>query len=131
MKESRRRARVDPATLRPGPIRHKTLSPDLVKRITRLQSILSEAYDNAPLEKWLEDFQRDANPENEVIIWERIEKAFSATINNTDTLEKKKEVLMHLLSLAAEATPIVISEPVLSKEDMARLNKAWSSPNAQ
>jgi hypothetical protein len=88
---------IDPNKLEPGPIQHTSLTEEQMSRVKRLQSTFSEA-DPSPLEKWMEDFRRDANPENELKIWEAMAKAYeSFTTNRNLTLDAKKEVFQVVL----------------------------------
>ena len=59
--------RADGATLAPGPIRHETLTPDQMKRIAVLQTTFGDV-DPTPLEKWVDDFKRDRDPDREIAI---------------------------------------------------------------
>jgi hypothetical protein len=72
-----RRTSVDPARLQSGPIQHEQLSAAHQERIKRLQQTFSEVDPN-PLEKWIEDFQRDRDPEREIHIYEGMAAAYSA-----------------------------------------------------
>src|SRR5262245_17247039 len=60
---------VDPAKLQPGPVRHEQLSADQLERIKKLQQTFREV-DAMPLEKWVDDFKRDADPDREIRIYE-------------------------------------------------------------
>jgi hypothetical protein len=57
------RKTIDPNKLKPGPIRHEQLPLSLVARINYLRVTLDEVYPQS-MEKWLDGFQRDANPGN-------------------------------------------------------------------
>src|SRR3954470_24332462 len=61
--------------LKPGPIRHQELPPALVARIDSLRSTLDEVYPQSRAE-WLEGFQRDTSPEQEVLWWERLARCY-------------------------------------------------------
>jgi glutathione S-transferase len=57
--------------LKRSPIRHRRLPPALVARIAAICSTLDEVYPKSMTE-WLDGFQRDENPEAEVVWWERV-----------------------------------------------------------
>jgi len=59
-----------------GPIRHTKLSPDLVDRIRHLEEVFGEVYPISH-EEWLNGFQRDRSPENEIEIWEQMASAYT------------------------------------------------------
>ncbi len=67
--------RVKLDELKPGPIRHEELPPALVTRIESLRLTLDEVYPQSR-EKWLDGFQRDVNPEPEVVWWERLAQCY-------------------------------------------------------
>src|SRR4051794_22436598 len=62
---------IDRQNLKLGEVRHKELPVELVERIRKVASALEEVLSD-PLEKWIEDFRRDDDPESEVVIWERV-----------------------------------------------------------
>src|SRR5690349_532138 len=67
---------IDLANVRPGPIRHADLPPDLLKRVKALEPVFADVY---PIthEKWIEGFRRDADPAREIAIWEQIAAAYT------------------------------------------------------
>jgi hypothetical protein len=88
---------VDPNKLGTGPIRHATLTEDQISRVAKVQKSFSEV-DPSPIEKWLEDFRRDADPERELAIWEEMASAYeSFTASNSLSLDGKKEVFQVVL----------------------------------
>jgi hypothetical protein len=62
---------MNPKDLRPGPIRRAQLSPELVLRIDTIRAALAEVCALTEAE-WRDAFQRDANPEHELLWWERV-----------------------------------------------------------
>jgi hypothetical protein len=94
--ERRRQAKISRIRLKdiqPGPIQHPTLPPLLIARIQRLHKIFEDVY-NPGLAGWIEGFQRDMHPENEVIIWEAIARAFETFLKNrTLSFEARKDLL--------------------------------------
>ena len=68
-----------------------------MSRVQRLQKTFHEV-DPSPVEKWAEDFRRDANPEREMAIWESMATAYEAfTASNSLTMDGKKEVYQVVL----------------------------------
>ena len=89
---------IDPNKLEAGPIRHTNLTEDQTSRVQSIQKIFSEV-DPSPIEKWMEDFKRDANPERELAMWEGMATAYATyTASNSLTLGGKKEVFQVVLS---------------------------------
>jgi len=88
---------VNPKKLEAGPIRHANLTEDQISRVRRVQKIFSEV-DPSPIEKWLDDFKRDENPERELVIWENMATAYETfTTSNSLTLGGKTEAFQVLL----------------------------------
>jgi hypothetical protein len=68
---------VDPKTLRPGPIRHESLPPELLDQIKAVFDVIGP-YINMTLEQFEIGFMRDMHPESEVGLWIKITKAWLA-----------------------------------------------------
>jgi hypothetical protein len=54
-----------------GPIRHKKLPPNLVSRVRLVRASLLSAYPHS-MAFWLNGFQRDSHPSDEVAYWEHV-----------------------------------------------------------
>jgi hypothetical protein len=68
---------IDPSKLRPGPIRHETLPPELLDRINAVFDVIGR-YTGMNLEEFEIGFMRDMHPEREVAIWGSITAAWLA-----------------------------------------------------
>jgi hypothetical protein len=68
---------IDPRKLRPGPIRHESLPPELLEQIQAVYGIIGD-YLGMTLEHFEVGFMRDLHPESEVALWCRIAKAWLA-----------------------------------------------------
>lgn len=60
--------RIDPNDIQAGPIRNDSLSPELLERIRAVHDVIGKYISNS-LEQFEISFMRDANPEDEVVIW--------------------------------------------------------------
>lgn len=69
--------RVDPRSLRPGPIRHESLPPELLDRAGAVYGVLGP-YLGTTLEQFEVNLMRDADPESEVVVWCSIAAAWLA-----------------------------------------------------
>jgi hypothetical protein len=88
---------VDPNQLKAGPIRHASLTDEQMSRVQRLQQTFREV-DPSTVEKWAEDFRRDANPEREMAVWESMATAYETfTASKSLTLDGKEEVYQVVL----------------------------------
>ena len=87
--------------LRPGPIRHEELPPDLVDRIRAFKEVLGDV-EPSSLEGTIENFQRDMHPEREVEIWERIARAYKDFITRhaISDFQTRSDVFGVLLTIA-------------------------------
>lgn len=109
---------VDPSTIQAGPIQRDSLTPDQMARIRKLQAVFVEV-DGQSVEEWADGFKRDLNPDRELVIWERMGKAYTGYCSKrTLTPEAKKEVFRVVLlrSMASE-------EDVLGRLELKVLTK--------
>src|SRR6478752_202014 len=84
---------VDPRQLRPGPIRHESLPPELLEQIGAVFGVLGP-YLGMSLEQFEVGFMRDMHPESEVALWCSITAAWLAyheKFLNGDALPDKDE----------------------------------------
>jgi hypothetical protein len=94
----------DIASLHPGPVRHQQLNPKQMERIYKLRDTLAEV-ERSPIEKWVDNFKRDANPDKELAVWERIAAGYTRYCSSRPlSVEAKKDVFQLLLlrSMASE-----------------------------
>lgn len=88
--------------LKEGPLRHEKLPNGFILRVIQYKDILKEV-EKSSLEQAVSNFQRDLNPEKELMIWEAIAEFYQDKLNeypNASTKEKKeifKEALMYTL----------------------------------
>jgi hypothetical protein len=68
-------SRIEAKKVRPGPIRNKSLSPELLERIEAIYGVLGR-YLGMKLEKFEIGFMRDMTPDSEVAIWSSIAAAW-------------------------------------------------------
>ncbi|MEA3188676.1 MAG: hypothetical protein QOD99_2506 [Chthoniobacter sp.] len=89
--------RIETEKLKPGPVRHATLTPQQIERLRKLQAALAEV-DYSPLEKWIDDFRHDADPDREISVFEAIAQAYQAFCSaRPRTLPQKQDVIGLLL----------------------------------
>ncbi|MDC3960305.1 hypothetical protein [Polyangium jinanense] len=126
-------ANFDPASLRLGPVRHEKLSDDQMERIKKLQETFREV-DPMPLEKWIDDFKRDADPDREIRVYEGMAEAYTAYCSNRNlTPEAKKDAFCVVLMRSGVPDDEVLSQvklQVLSLEDVKEILKLYKRPSA-
>lgn len=122
-----RTIRVSPQNVRPGPIRHAQLSADLEERIRKLEPVFADVYSRTH-EEWLDGFQRDANPESEIAIWEAMAAALKAFAEKrTLTPEAKKDAFSLLLLRTADSDPLPKTKlRTLTRADAEELLKLYT-----
>jgi len=89
---------VDSPDLQVGPIRRESFSDEQVDQIREIHKIMGK-YDGQTIEKWVDDFRRDMNPDREIAIWQSMAKAMSdvekrSGHNDVKNKESYKIVLM-------------------------------------
>jgi hypothetical protein len=95
---------VAPASPEPGAIKHIGLSPNQMERIHKLRNTLAEVY-HSPIEKWVDNFKQDSDPDKELAVWERIADSYTRYCSKRLlSIEAKKDVFQLLLlrSMAPE-----------------------------
>jgi hypothetical protein len=80
-----------------GPIRHSKFEEELIIRIRLIRSSLFEVIPHS-MEHWLNGFQRDLHPEDEVNTWERMATCYLEAIQLLKIYElPKKEAVLRLV----------------------------------
>jgi hypothetical protein len=122
---------IDPSKLTPGPIRHESLTDEQLARVTRVQKVFHEV-DSSPLEKWVDDFRRDVNPDNEIKIYENMATAYEAfTASKTLSIDAKKDAYQVVLLRSAASEKDVLAHlklKVLTEQDAREIMSHFSGP---
>ena len=94
---------IDINQLEEGPIRHQTLPEDFIRRVKAMKAILAEV-ETGSLAETLDDFKRDAHPERELLIWERIASTYELFVSHEaiKDMPTKKEILSVLLGVSMD-----------------------------
>lgn len=95
---------INLSQLRLGPIRNKSLSPELLDQIKVAFDVIGK-YLGIPLEEFEIGFIRDLHPEREVALWIRITKAWLAyhedfLANETLPDEEERKLLGALITIS-------------------------------
>jgi hypothetical protein len=92
---------IRPSNIHLGPIRHQKLPQALEARIRKFEPVFAEVYPRTH-DEWLDGFQRDADPEPEVAIWESMASAYqNFTARRLLSPEARKEAFGLLLVRSA------------------------------
>ena len=84
-------------------IRHHDLPESLLIRIQNIW-FATRSFLSLSLEKTIENFQRDLQPDNEVVVWERIVSAnhIAMDILKSDNKDLKKQVFRDYISFCMQ-----------------------------
>ncbi|MBC8754189.1 hypothetical protein H2O64_05865 [Kordia sp. YSTF-M3] len=120
---------VDPNTIEQGPILNKTLTDKQIEQITYLFETFKEV-DPTPKEKWIENFKRDLNPDNEIAIWMMMANAYTSFCKDkTISLATKNEVFKLVLIRSSLPENEVLQEidlSYLSEDDAKSILAAYT-----
>ena len=94
---------VDPANLKPGPIRHEALDP-ADQAIARFTFERLGHFQCPTFEQWELGFLRDAHPDRELMLWLRASIAFARYLE-THTQANVKKVHRDIVSLLVANPP--------------------------
>jgi len=95
---------IDPRKVRPGPIRHESLPPELLEHIKAVFDVIGP-YIGMTLEQFEIGFMRDMHPASEVTLWWGITKSWLAyhyKFLNDDVLpdDEEKKLLSALIAIS-------------------------------
>lgn len=109
---------VDPKTIRPGPIQRDSLSDEQMARIRALQAIFVEV-DGQTVEEWVDNFKRDADPDKELRVWERMAEAYRAYCDGKDLSAAAKKDVFRVVLLRSMAS----EQDVLDRVNLNELSR--------
>ncbi len=115
---------VNANQLHPGPVRHERLTNTQIERIKKVQLVFAEV-DNSSIDKWIEDFKRDADPDNEIASWERMAAAYSNYVRGKDLPPEAKQDVFQIVLLRSGASEVEMLRhlklKVLTEEDAKKI----------
>jgi hypothetical protein len=110
---------IDPAKIEVGPGYDNTLTPAQVARVEALYRTFGE-FERSPLEKWIQDFQRDRDPEREIAIYEAMALAYTSFCSRHTLTKEAREEVYQLVFLRS-GTP---DEEVLQRAEIQHLSRS-------
>ena len=121
---------IDPNEVQFSPTMHEKLPDELLERIKVVHATFADV-DGTPLDKWVEDFKRDLNPEPNVKIWEDMKIAYDGYCEGRDLpLATRKEVFRVVLFRSMAAPKDVLERidlSILSKDDASEIMEGYPS----
>ncbi|HEY8936478.1 MAG TPA: hypothetical protein VIM65_14710 [Cyclobacteriaceae bacterium] len=118
-----------PDAIQQGSIAHDSLTRDQLKDIQFLFETFKEV-DSAKYDKWIEDFKRDKNPDNEIQIWMAMANAYNSYCQNRKlNREMKMEVYQIIVMRSTEPEDEVLSQlnlRFLSQKDAIEVMQGYT-----
>lgn len=74
-----------------------------MERIYKLRDALAEV-ERSPVEKWVDNFKQDANPDTELAVWERIAAGYIRYCSRKPLSKEAKQDVFQLLLLRSMAS---------------------------
>jgi hypothetical protein len=105
---------VDAEAVGLGPIRHESLPDPLLRRVRSIHGRIRDVY-GVSLEQFEVGFMRDAHPEREVAVWERIVEALGRVEEALPTLDRSVILRTLLAHSIGAMTPAEQADPTLSR----------------
>ena len=119
---------VDPKSIQPGPLQRDILSDEQMARIRTLQATFVEV-DGQAVEQWVDSFKRDADPDKELRVWERMAKAYLAYCGGKSLSPAAKNDAYQVVLLRSMASEKDVLERVklneLSRDDAIAVMKGY------
>jgi hypothetical protein len=94
---------VKPSEVQPQSTPQSKLNDNQLRRIKKLQASLADV-DDSSLDKWVEDFEKDRDPEREILIWEAMAQAYQSYSSKHSLSPKGKAEVLDLLLLRSGTT---------------------------
>ncbi|MEI7765476.1 MAG: hypothetical protein WCI93_02715 [bacterium] len=93
-----KKIKVKLSELKAGPIRQEVLPIGFIERVIKYKNIL-KGVEDVSLEETISNFQRDWDPERELIIWENMAHLYQINTENKQhwTLKEKKKAFEAIL----------------------------------
>lgn len=110
-----------------GEPKHSQLDEALIERIKAFKTKLTEV-DNIQLDKTIDNFRYDRNPENEVLIWEEIANLYQKITQGSNlSLEYKKELYSVLLMASCDSIDNTFLQKLsfVSRADAEHINSIF------
>jgi len=122
---------IDPNSIHRGPRLHDSLPPELVQRIKSVHATFADV-DGTSFDHWMDDFQRDHDPEGNVRIWEDMAVAYNKFLDGRNLpLDTRKEVFKVVLfrSMASEQDVLArIELDQLTLDDAKAIMAGYPAP---
>ncbi len=106
---------MDPNVILQGPVLRDTLSNEQMKQIDYLHATFKEVH-TVSKEKWIEDFKRDQNPDQEIEIWSAMASTYNAYCSDKNLdIDTRQEVFKVVLMRSMMEPKEVLEKSNLQK----------------
>jgi hypothetical protein len=109
---------VNPNRVAQPPIRHKSLTPDLLRRLRLIRATMLEVFPGTMI-TWINAFRRDSHPSHEIAWWEHFVACYIEYISvRPTTPEIRKHIFSLMMShLNGESQEVLAKESTLASHD--------------
>ncbi|WP_437278801.1 Fic family protein [Sorangium sp. So ce375] len=122
---------IDPAKINVDVGRRSALTPEQIARIEALQKIFGE-FGDSTLEKWLDDFERESNPEREISIWEAMAQAYVRYCSSRPLAPEARRDVFGLVLARSGASDEEVLQQIklqhLSQEEAREVLRCYLAP---
>ncbi|MDU0307252.1 toll/interleukin-1 receptor domain-containing protein [Rhizobium sp. 10PS4] len=116
--------------IKPSPIQHPTLPPEMIGRIRLIRATLLDVY-GCTMEFWIDGFRRDAHPSGEIAYWEHVSAVYCEYINMHPEIstENRSDVFGIILSIgnSSDEEHLKSRAKNLPKGSIDDLRSLWAS----
>ena len=113
---------VDPNSLRAGPRRNHNFPKEIIDMIEDMRITFKEVYPIS-LEEWIEGFDRDSNPEQEIALWSYMADVYKKLIKKyPNKLEYHEEIFKIILACSMGDDAYVLSQAKVKKLSKSDVN---------
>jgi hypothetical protein len=94
-----------PADLKPSPIVHEVLPPELISRIRLVRASLLGVYPHS-MAFWMDGFKRDSHPSDEIAYWEHVASVYLEYLKMVEPIsdEQKQKIYAFISSIWLNST---------------------------
>lgn len=109
---------VNPEHIAQPPIRHKSLTPDLFRRLRLIRATMLEVFPGT-MTTWINAFRRDSHPSREVAWWEHFCSCYIEYVSVRPTTPENRRHIFSLMMghLNGELREVLAGESILAVED--------------
>lgn len=110
---------IGPNEIQMAPIMHDKLSDGQLKRIEAIYSVF-DGIDGQTIEKWIEDFRRDLDPNPNILIWENMASTYRDYLSSRNLSQEEKWDVYRVILVRT----MVPEDEVLNRIELSALGES-------